>query len=418
VRSTSDYAPRKTNEREAEQPANNEARRTSDMACRICGAPTEVFFHLRGVPVCCNVLWPNRDEAVHAPRGEIRLTFCRECGHIYNSAFDPARLTYGADYDNSLHFSPRFQGYARDLAARLVETYDLHKKTVIEIGCGNAEFLALLCALGPNRGIGFDPSFIPGRANTTAGDGIDIVADYYSKRYANRCCDFLCSRHMLEHVPDPLAIVASVSQALGENPRAAVYFEVPNALFTLREKGVWDIIYEHCSYFTPQSIYHLFAKVGFGVLNVQESFGGQFLSLEALVSNESLDSYYPAPGNLGRLAGDVAVFTDSREALVHRWIMLFDEMRKRGRRAIPWGAGAKGTIFLNVLEKHALVDYVVDINPHKQGRFVPGTGQQIIPPGALRDLKPDVLILMNPIYQDEVRRTVTQFGLAPEFITL
>jgi len=417
MRSTSDYAPGKT-ERQAEEPANTEAQRTSGVACRICGAPTEVFFHIEGVPVCCNILWPNREDAIRARRGDIRLTFCRECGHIYNSAFDPERLTYTANYDNSLHFSPRFQEYARDLAARLVETYDLHKKKVVEIGCGNAEFLALLCALGPNRGVGFDPSFIPGRVNTTVGDGIEIIADSYSELYANRSCDLLCSRHMLEHVPDPLAIIKSVSHALRETPCAAVYFEVPNALFTLREKGIWDVIYEHCSYFTPQSIYHLFANAGFGVLNVKESFGRQFLSLEALASNEHPSRYSPPPGDMDRLADDVAAFAGYRQNLVDRWTAVFDEMRKKGQRAIPWGAGAKGAIFLNVLGEQALVDYVVDINPHKQGHFVPGTGQQIVAPEALRQLKPDALILMNPIYQDEVKRIVAGLGLAPEFLAL
>jgi SAM-dependent methyltransferase len=374
------------------------------MACRICGAPTEVFFHLEGVPVCCNVLWPNREEAVHARRGQIRLTFCSQCGHIYNSAFDPARLTYGTNYDNSLHFSPRFQEYARELAARLVKTYDLHKKTVIEIGCGSAEFLALLCALGPNRGIGFDPSFIPGRANTSAGDGIEIVADNYSERHADRSCDLLCSRHMLEHVPDPLAIVTSVSHALRRNPAATAYFEVPNAMFTLRERGIWDIIYEHSSYFTPQSIRCLFAGAGFKVLNVQEAFGRQFLSLEALASGQT--PHQPGKGHDSQLLSDVTAFSAYRERLFNDWNIRFNEMRRSGQRPVVWGAGAKGTMFLNAFAADGLVEYVVDINPNKQGKYVAGTGQRIVSPNELKQIRPDLVILMNPVYEEEVRRQV------------
>jgi SAM-dependent methyltransferase len=409
MQSTFDYAPGKTDAGSAEQPANAKAQDKPDMACRICGASTEVFFHLEGVPVCCNVLWPNREEAVHARRGEIRLTFCRECGHIYNFAFDPARLTYGTHYDNSLHFSPRFQEYAHELATRLVEAYDLHNKTVIEIGCGSAEFLAMLCALGPNRGIGFDPSFIPGRANMTAGDGIEIVADNYSERYANQSCDFLCSRHMLEHVPDPLTIIKSVNHALRKNLAATVYFEVPNALFTLRERGVWDIIYEHCSYFTPESIRYLFADAGFTILNVQEAFGKQFLGLEALVSGQTPHQLAKKQGS--QLLSDVSAFSAFRERLFNDWNRRFTEMRRSGQQPVVWGAGAKGTTFLNAFGADGLVEYVVDINPNKQGKYVAGTGQRIVSPDELKQIRPDLLILMNPVYGEEVRRRVTDLGV-------
>jgi SAM-dependent methyltransferase len=388
------------------------------LTCPICNCKTEVFFQIEGIPLCCNILWPNREKAVGAPKGEIRLAFCRECGHIYNAAFDPSRLAYDTSYDNSLHFSGRFQEYARDLAARLVATYDLYGKTVIEIGCGSADFLSLLCASGHNRGIGFDPSFIPGRVDLNLGKGIEIVRENYSERYANRSCDLLCSRHMLEHVPEPVAMITSVSQALKENPRAAVYFEVPNALFSLEENGIWDIIYEHCSYFTPHSIYRLFANAGFGILGVEESFGRQFLSLEALVSNEQPHRYSPAPAGMDRLADEVSAFSSYRTSLVNRWMASFDEMRSKGQRAVTWGAGAKGTIFLNILGGHASVEYVVDINPNKQGHFIPGTGQRIIAPEALRDLKPEAVILMNPAYHDEVKRVIAGLGLSPQFLTL
>ena len=88
-------------------------------------------------------------------------------------------------------------------------------------------------------------------------------------------------------------MVDTVRRSLEKNPRAAVYFEVPNVLFTLRQNGVWDIIYEHRSYFGPQSLHRLFTSAGFHVRDVRESFGGQYLSLEAVVSDGN--EYHPAP---------------------------------------------------------------------------------------------------------------------------
>ena len=67
-------------------------------------------------------------------------------------------------------------------------------------------------------------------------------------------------------------------------PQVAIFFEVPNGLFTLRDKGVWDLIYEHISYFTPASLARAFALSGFEVLDLQEAYDGQYLCLEAAVA--------------------------------------------------------------------------------------------------------------------------------------
>jgi hypothetical protein len=385
------------------------------MDCCVCGATGKVFFETKNVPVCCNVLWPTRAAALASPQADLRLAFCPSCGHVYNTVFDLARLAYNANYDNSLHFSPRFQEYARDLAADLVERYALHSKTIIEIGCGNAEFQSLLCRLGPNRGIGFDPSFIPNRVDLTSGKGIEIIAEEYSERYSDHSCDLLCSRHMLEHVPNPRTIVETVRSALEKTPRAAVYFEVPNVLFTLRQNGIWDLIYEHCSYFGPQSLHRLFANAGFQVHDVRETFAGQYLSLEATVLGGT--EYYPSPNEIERLAADISLFSANYTNLIADWSASFDQMRRRGQQAVVWGAGSKGTTFVNVLREHHEIQYVIDINPHKQGSYISGTGQKILAPEALLKIRPDFLILMNPIYLGEVQQMLDGFGLAPEILT-
>src|SRR5215813_2478046 len=105
----------------------------------------DVFIAIENVPVHCNLHWSSRETALNAPRGDIRLGFCDTCGMIYNLAFDPRRMGYTPAYENSLHFSPRFQAYAQELATRLLERYRLRGKNIIEIGCGQGEFLSMLC---------------------------------------------------------------------------------------------------------------------------------------------------------------------------------------------------------------------------------------------------------------------------------
>jgi hypothetical protein len=117
----------------------------------------EIFYELERVPVHSVLLLPTREEAITYPRGDIRLGFCRACGFISNTAFDPSLHEYSERYEETQGYSPTFNAFARRLAEHLIERYDLHGKDIIEIGCGKGEFITLLCDLGGNRGIGIDP---------------------------------------------------------------------------------------------------------------------------------------------------------------------------------------------------------------------------------------------------------------------
>jgi FlaA1/EpsC-like NDP-sugar epimerase len=91
-------------------------------------------------------------------------------------------------------------------------------------------------------------------------------------------------------------------------------------------------------------------------------------------------------------------------------------MVRTGQRAVVWGAGSKGVTFLNALQARDPIGHVVDINPRKQGMYVAGTGQQIVAPEFLKEARPDVVIVMNPVYEDEIRRWVGELGLTPDLI--
>jgi FlaA1/EpsC-like NDP-sugar epimerase len=92
-----------------------------------------------------------------------------------------------------------------------------------------------------------------------------------------------------------------------------------------------------------------------------------------------------------------------------------DDQVRRNYRTVIWGAGSKGITFLNTLHlSHEKLEYVVDVNPRKHGRFITGTGQQIIPPVFLQQYNPQAVILMNPIYQEEIRRTMQRLNLSAE----
>jgi hypothetical protein len=116
---------------------------------------------------------------------------------------------------------------------------------------------------------------------------------------------------------------------------------------------------------------------------------------------------------LARLAG---AFADSHRAKVSLWLETLGRFSALGRRVAAWGAGSKGVTFLNTFPGHSPVEYIVDLNPRKHGKYVAGTGQQIVPPAFLQDYRPDAILIMNPLYQDEIRRTAGELGLSAEFL--
>lgn len=378
-------------------------------ACIACAShATSAVVAIRDLPVYCNVLWETRKQALAAPRGNIDLHFCRSCGHLYNAAFDPELVEYTPDYENSLHYSPRFQRYADTLIERLIRRYDIRGRQVVEIGCGKGEFLRLLCARGDNRGVGFDPSYDAARDDGSSGK-VTFVKDYYSAHYSHLEPNLVCCRHVLEHVPDPARFLAELRDNPGITADTVLYVEVPNSLFTVRDMGIWDLIYEHVSYFTRDSLRSLFETAGFDILDLAEDFGGQFLYVEARLSTRSDEPGPSVPGS--SLDGLISEFAHRYESRVAQWREQLETMTRNGGTCVIWGAGSKGITFANIMRGSDAIIGMVDINPHKLGRFVPGTGTRVVGVETLAGLAPDHVLVTNPLYLEEIRQAMTAQGI-------
>ncbi len=379
--------------------------------CPGCGATApEPFFRLDNAPLHVGVQWPTPEAARQCPRGDIDLVFCGGCGLIFNRAFDAARLAYTGQYDNSLFFSARYQQFAHSTVERLIDRYSLRQKTIIEIGCGKGDFLRLLCEAGDNRGFGFDPSC---DVESDPGGRVQFIRDYYSPAYARYAPDLICCRQVFEHVPTPREFLADLRAAVADRPQAALYFDVPNVRIILRDLHVWTIIYEHCLYFSAESLAAIFQACGFEVLHLQECFGGQFLEVEARPAPLSRSTVSQAP-DLHDLAAYVTSFPRQFDHCRSRWEERLEALERTGSRAVAWGAGARTIGAFNALRIGSQIPYVVDINPRKQGTYLAGTAQQIVGPAFLRDYQPALVVVMNGIYQDEIRARLRDLDVEAE----
>lgn len=381
--------------------------------CPVCGS-SEInrFFSLDGIPVHCHLLWADRKSALAVPRGDIRLGFCCFCGHIFNFGFNPELMNYNTEYENSLHYSPHFQDYATGLAKHLISKYDLYGKELIEIGSGKGEFLTMLCELGGNHGVGFDPSYRPTANGKDNSANVEFVLDFYSERYQDYQADLIYSRQTLEHLKDPKGFVKTIRYVIGKRPSTVVFFEVPNARWIIDQLSIWDIIYEHYSYFSKSSLEYVVVENGFEREALDETYGAQFLTIEAVPTVQPRPSAFP---QLDGWRQAVDRFSNQFEKKMEDWQARIESLKHTGKRAVIWGAGSKGISLLNFLNIQDEIEYVIDINPKKTGKFIAGTGQLIVPPRFLREYQPEVVILLNPLYREEIERSIHTLGLEVDY---
>jgi SAM-dependent methyltransferase len=388
--------------------------------CPSCGTPgMRVFHEAPAVPTNSCILMETREEALSYPKGSIRLGFCDACGFIANLAYDPTLTEYSGRYEETQGFSPTFNAFHRALAERLIARYDLRDKDIVEIGCGKGEFLMLLCELGGNRGVGFDPGVRQERIQGPAAERVRFVPDFYSETYADVQGDLFACKMTLEHIAPTGDFVGSLRRAIGERTGTLVFFQIPETTRILADCAFEDIYYEHCSYFSPGSLARLFRRAGFEVLALSTEFQGQYLTIEARAAREPVEQApLPEEQDLDRLRELVGSFPERFAAKRAHWEERIREAAARGRRIVLWGSGSKAVSFLTTLDLGDAIAYVVDINPYRHGHFLPGSGQEILSPEALKTYRPDLVVVMNAIYRDEIAQDLQRLGLEPELVAL
>jgi SAM-dependent methyltransferase len=417
-------------------------------ACPLCGSLDLIdFLSIDSVPVSVGLLWPTQGEARRAPLGNIQLAFCHRCGLIHNRAFEPEKLSYAPGYEISLHHSLLYRNFMEETATRLIEQYQIQGKSVIEIGCGKGIFLRMLCQLGANHGFGFDPALAREEVESIGQTQVAFIRDYYTQQYAYLPHNLVCCRHVFNQIANPRNFLLALRRILGTQTGTVLYFELPNANYTFHDQATWNVFYERYTYFTAQTLARMFDECGFEVLQTGPCYaGGQYLSIEA--TPRQLERFTPQRAAAGaaasitnpdhatgptvstldkrKLVGDEAYKPELPDALVmyaehfrqkiESWKARLTEMKQAKARVVAWGSGGQGITFLNLLKTSRRVAYVVDINPERQAKFVPGSGQRVVAPEFLRTYQPDVVLITNQTYEAEIKQQVKAMGITCEFL--
>jgi len=375
--------------------------------CPVCGGKdTWCFFATSNVPAQDGLLWDSREEATRAPIGEIRLSVCNTCLYIGNEYYEPAKVCF-TRYDFSLQHSPSFRRFVHKLSSQLIRDHGLRNTTILDVGCGDAFFLKTICALGNNQGVGIEPGFKPA---ISPEDRVRIIHDRFSEKQLARLKPAMVScRHVLNAVHHPRELLVSIRNGMRNSP-GVVYLEVPNAAYTFGQKIVWNVVYEHRSWFLPEGLTNLCRAAGLEVLDTRKCWKGEYFSLTCVRSKAKSRLRRGAefsPRSLRMLES----FHEEWNRALEAWQLKLARWRQSGVRAVAWGAGARAVSFFGKFDLRGLIESVIDINPARSGKYLPMSGLRVEAPEYVTRFKPELVLITNPTYQSEIQGHVERMGV-------
>jgi len=394
------------------------------MACPLCSSRrTSDFLRIDAVPAHVGKLCASQQSAQEQPRVDILLTYCCDCGYVFNRLFDDASVRYEPGYEVSLNHSANYRRFVDRMIGDLVEGQRIRGKNVVEVGCGTGYFLRDLCQAGQNTGHGFDPCVTH---EGWSAERVSLVRDLYGPTYSNVAADLIVCRHVLQHISNPITFLTTFRDTLRDRTDTIVYIELPNGRFVFEQQAAWNVFYEHFGYFSEACLHRLFTSCGFEVLSITPCYDDdQYVRLLAkpvsqthchtgnLCDDSSATETSSGKGKYRRLSLETCKnYARTYAEHVGQWQATIDDETAGDARVVVWGSGGRGISFLCAVPATRNVRYVVDINPDRQGGYVPVSGQRVVAPNFLREYRPDLVVITNPTYEEEIREQLAQLEVS------
>ncbi|UXX82826.1 class I SAM-dependent methyltransferase [Roseovarius pelagicus] len=373
--------------------------------------------HRTHIPTLQNVTLASRSAALEFPTGVLTMTRCAGCSFVWNAAFDPARITYDAAYNNDVTYSGYYVAHLEAMADRIIAAVAADQPIhYVEVGCGEADFLRLVVQRARGRCVsatGFDPSYA---GHTPLPEGAIVHRSFFGPDQLPQipvATNVICSRHTIEHVPDVHAFVSALCAPM-QDPARRLFIETPDADWILRNTAFQDFFYEHCSIFTPACMARILGQYGLSA-QTTSVYGGQYMWTEAQHVPVTDRPDIPPDDTLAHRYAK-----DSTE-LIRRWADFVARNTRNGPVAI-WGAASKGVTFSLLLaqlqDAGANITCAIDLNRAKQGCYLPVSGAPVVSPVQAQKIGVQSIIVMNPNYLDEITKMVDAMGWTPVIATL
>jgi SAM-dependent methyltransferase len=389
-------------------------------SCRFCGAPLEHVLADLGTSPLANSYVPPERAGTMEPFYPLRALVCERCFLVQLEALEtPARIF--SDYAYYSSYSVSWLEHCRRYTEQMTDELGLGERSkVVEIASNDGYLLQYF----HERGIpvlGIEPA--ANVAEAALAKGIPTLVQFFGTSVARALAkesraDLIVGNNVLAHVPDLNDFLAGMKLLLAQG--GTITMEFPH-LMRLIEDAQWDTIYhEHFSYFSFLTVSRVFAAHGLRLFDVEElsTHGGSLRVYGAHHDDASKPDTHRALALREREceAGYERLETYSSfgarvEADKRRILEFLIALKNQGQRVVGYGAPAKGNTLLNYCGVRCdFLDYTVDLNPHKQGRLLPGSHIPIRAPAAIREDRPDVIVILPWNLREEIAAQLNFVG--------
>ncbi|NQW00917.1 MAG: methyltransferase domain-containing protein [Rhodospirillales bacterium] len=377
--------------------------------CPACGHHVAVSFYEGGSQPLATLAWPKSQKAARSlPKFHLDFVRCVSCGHVFNVTFDYENVPYSEKPNLMFNHGNSWSGFLNNVRSAILKQLP-ESPVVVEIGYGDGAFLSGLSEARPGgRYIGFDPN-----GASAANTSVELRAELFdpARHLAELKPDLIISRHVLEHLVNPLGFLQQMSFCASMLQSApVVYLEVPCVDAAISSRRTVDFYYEHSSQFTTESFTKMLSLSTHEIFEIGHGYEGEvifgFASLGAPVTAREhafqADAFYRET-------------EDGHNAICKE----LADLHVSGKRVALWGGTGKSAAFMC----HYGVDaqrfpVVVDSDQNKAGTFVPGTGQEIRFRDYLLDHDVDVIIIPPQWRAADIISEITQNGIVCEQVLI
>lgn len=335
---------------------------------------TKLLYQQKQLPIFQNRMYDTEGDAKACPTGDMELVENQQTGLVYNAAFRPDLMTYDVHYQNEQALSTAFQKHL-ETVSHIIDRR-IGRDSIVEIGCGKGFFLEMLLSRGFDI-TGFDPTY--------EGSNPNVIKRYFEPGVGIKA-NGLVLRHVLEHIEDPFKFLLQLKEA--NSGGGKIYIEVPCFDWICEHRAWYDIFYEHANYFRISDFYRMFGTV----IESGRLFGDQYLfvvaDLATLMEPEiNFNDCVTLPKDFNQIQSESARFGQNQAAI--------------------WGGASKGVIFALLKARAGQpISMVIDINPAKQGKYLPLSGLLVKSPSEALIALPrgSTIYVMNSNYLEEIKK--------------
>lgn len=393
------------------------------MNCRSCGTPlSKVFVDLGECPPSNSYLTAGQLEAPE-PKYPLKVFVCDNCFLVQVDEYKRATEIFDSNYAYFSSFSKSWLEHAKAYVGMAIERFGLDSGSqVIEIASNDGYLLQYFVGEGIPV-LGIEPT--GGTAAAAREKKVETREEFFGVELAKslvdegKQADLLLGNNVLAHVPDINDFVEGLRLAL--KPGGTITMEFPHLLKLVEETQFDTIYHEHFSYLSLFATQTIFARHGLDIFDVEElsTHGGSLRIYAAHAEERRPRSESYAKVREDELSRGINT-TEFYEGFQQRVDLVRDDLvnflrdtKNDGLSIAAYGAAAKGNTLLNYCGVGSdVVDFVVDLSPHKQGLFLPGSHVPIVAASRLSEDRPDVILILPWNLKDEI---LNQLGFAREW---